>query len=194
MLLLHGDGTAGLFSLPRLHAIVNDFPVALLIVAVMFEFLFLLTKRDSFRLVAYWTLLAGVIGGGLAVLSGLGAEDHIAHGEAVHEIMEEHEELAFITTGIFAVVALWRLWREKTMGQGERIAALALALIGTGFLVSTGKHGGDLVFDHAAGTSTPNLEAELKSRALGHQHEEGDEDHDEDHAMPDSTMGPAPAP
>jgi uncharacterized membrane protein len=194
MLLLHGDGAGGLLSLPRIHAIVNDFPVALLVVAVIFEILFLLTKRDSFRLVAYWTLIAGVVGAGLAVLSGLGAEDRIAHGDAVHEIMEEHEELAYITTGIFAVVALWRLVRERTMSQGERIAALVLSLVGAGFLISTGKHGGDLVFQHAAGVPTPALEAELKSRAMGHQHEEGEEDDDRDHAMPDSTMGPAPAP
>ncbi len=82
----------------------TTFPAALLVAAVIFEILFLLTKRDSLRVAAYWTLLAGVIGAGLAVLTGLGAEDHIAHGDAVHEIMEEHEELAYITTGIFAVV------------------------------------------------------------------------------------------
>ncbi len=126
MLFLHGDGGGGFlgYDLPRLHAALNDFPPALLVAAVIFEILFLLTKRDSLRIAAYWTLLAGVIGAGLAVLSGLGAEDKIAHGEAVHEIMEEHEELAFITTGIFAVVAIWRLWRERVMSRGERMAAL----------------------------------------------------------------------
>ena len=36
-------------------------------------------------------MIAGAIGGVLAVLSGLEAEDHIAHGEAVHEAMEKHE-------------------------------------------------------------------------------------------------------
>ncbi|HSE67773.1 MAG TPA: DUF2231 domain-containing protein [Gemmatimonadales bacterium] len=193
MLLLHGNGGGFLgYDIPRLHAVLNDFPVGLLIAAVIFEILFLFTKRDSFRIVAYWTLIAGVIGAGLAVLSGLGAEDRIAHGEAVHEIMEEHEELAFITTGIFAVVALWRLWRERVMSRGERMAALCLALVGSGFLVSTGQHGGELVFDHAAGIKTPALEEEIKSRAMGHQHEEGEEDdHDDD--APDSVSGPAPS-
>jgi uncharacterized membrane protein len=192
MLFLHGDGAGGFlgYDLPRLHAALNDFPAALLVAAVIFEILFLVTKRDSLRIAGYWMLMAGVIGAGLAVLSGLGAEDKIAHGEAVHEIMEEHEELAFITTGVFAVVAIWRLWRERVMSRGERMAALLLALVGSGFLVSTAQHGGEMVFDHAAGTKTPALEAELKSRALGHQHEE-DEDHDE--AVPDSVTGPAPS-
>jgi uncharacterized membrane protein len=157
MLLLHGNGGGGFlgYDLPRLHAVLNDFPVGLLVAAVVFEILFLFTKRDSLRTAAYWTLMAGVIGAGLAVLSGLGAEDRIAHGEAVHEIMEEHEELAYITTGIFAVVALWRLWRERVMSRGERMAALCLALVGSGFLVSTGQHGGEMVFEHAAGMQDP---------------------------------------
>ena len=196
MLFLHGNGGGGFlgYDLPRLHAVLNDFPVGLLVAAVIFEILFLFTKRDSLRIVAYWMLMAGVIGAGLAVLSGLGAEDRIAHGEAVHEIMEEHEELAYITTGIFAVVALWRLVRERVMSRGERMAALCLALVGSGFLVSTGQHGGEMVFDHAAGMKTPALEEEIKSRAMGHKHEEGDED-DEDHdeAAPDSVTGPAPS-
>ena len=194
MLLLHGGGSGGFlgYDIPRLHALLNDFPAALLATAVIFEILFLLTKRESLRIAAYWMLMAGVIGAGLAVLSGLGAEDRIAHGEAVHEIMEEHEELAFITTGIFAVVALWRLWRERVMSRGERMAALCLALVGSGFLVSTAQHGGELVFDHAAGIKTPALEEEIKSRAMGHQHEEGEEDdHDDD--APDSVTGPAPS-
>ena len=194
MLFLHGNGGGGFlgYDLPRLHAVLNDFPVGLLVAAVIFEILFLFTKRDSLRIVAYWMLMAGVIGAGLAVLSGLGAEDRIAHGDAVHEIMEEHEELAYITTGIFAVVALWRLWRERVMSRGERMAALCLALVGSGFLVSTGQHGGEMVFDHAAGMKTPALEEEIKSRAMGHKHEEGDEDDDDD-AAPDSVTGPAPS-
>jgi uncharacterized membrane protein len=196
MLFLHGNGGGGFlgYDLPRLHAVLNDFPVGLLVAAVIFEILFLFTKRDSLRIAAYWMLIAGVIGAGLAVLSGLGAEDRIAHGEAVHEIMEEHEELAYITTGIFAVVALWRLLRERVMSRGERMAALGLALVGSGFLVSTGKHGGEMVFEHAAGIKTPALEEEIKSRAMGHKHEEGDEDdEDHDHAAPDSVTGPAPS-
>lgn len=195
MLLLHSDGPSLFgYDLPRLHAVANDFPAALLVAAVIFEIAFLVTKRDSLRVAAYWTLLAGVLGAGLAILTGLLAEDHIAHGRAIHEIMEEHEELAYFTGGIFGVVAVWRLLRERTMQRVERIAALVLALVGTGVLISTGWHGGELMFDHAAGVSNENLERELKNRAAGHEHGD-DDDEDHDHEQPaDSTSGPAPAP
>jgi uncharacterized membrane protein len=181
MLLFHADATTGFsifgYDLPRLHAVINDLPI-LLVAAVAFELAWLVTRRDSFRAAGYWTLILGTVGAGLAVLSGLGAEDHIAHGEAVHRIIEEHEEFAYWTLGIFAVVTLWRIVRERSMKQGERIAALVLALAGTGMLVATGREGGEMVFDHAAGVPTEQLEAEIKDRAAGHQHDEDETDHE----------------
>ena len=91
------------YDWPRLHAALNDLPVALLFVAVLFDLLAVVTKRQSFRQVGVWTMLVGAIGGAVAVLSGLEAEEHISHGEAVHRVMETHELLGFITLGVFGV-------------------------------------------------------------------------------------------
>ncbi len=185
MLLLHGDAVATFlgFELVRLHAMLNDLPAALLVVAVVFEALHLITKRDGFRYASFWTLMAGAVGAALAVLSGLRAEDTIEHGTAIHELMERHETLAFITLGVFAVVAGWRLVRERKMGTGERQAALVLALVGAGVLYTTGKLGGQLVFDHAAGIPTEVMQQEIDNRGAGHEHE----------AAPDEAMPAAPA-
>ena len=174
------------YDWPRLHAALNDLPAALLIVAVLFELLFLTTRRDSFRVVSYWTLIVGAVGGAAAVLSGLQAEEHIAHGDAVHKVMETHELLAFITLGIFGVLAVWRLWRESRMGTMERRLAVALAVAGAGVLFATSNYGGKLVFDHAAGIPTEVLNSEIRNRSEGHTHGEGEEpgeaEHDDDHA------------
>ncbi len=182
MLFLHSDPAPGFtlfgYDLPRMHAVLNDLPAALLVAAVCFEVLHLLTRRDQFRIAGLWTLVFGAIGGAAAVLSGLGAEDHLAHGEAVHELMETHETLAFVTLGVFAVVAIWRLLRDTKMAGGERVAALVLALVGTGTLVATGVYGGKMVFEHAAGISSEVLEVEMQARMEEHHHEAGDADHD----------------
>jgi uncharacterized membrane protein len=79
------------YDWPRLHAALNDLPAALLLLAVLFELASVILRRPSLRVAGYWTLVAGAVGGVLAVLSGLQAEEHIAHGEAVHELMETHE-------------------------------------------------------------------------------------------------------
>lgn len=162
------------YDWPRLHAALNDLPAALLLVAVIFDILAAVTKRASFRTVGFWTTIVGAAGGILAVLSGLQAEEHIAHGEAVHEVMETHEKLAFVTLGIFAVVALWRILRETKMTSGERNLSLLLSLVGLGFLLTTASYGGKLVFDHAAGVPTEVLQGEIHERQEGHHHHGGE--------------------
>jgi uncharacterized membrane protein len=184
------------YDWPRLHAALNDLPAALLLVAVLFELTSLILRKPALRVVGFWTLVIGAVGGALAVISGLQAEEHIAHGEAVHRVMETHETLGLTTLGIFAVVAIWRILRETRIAGAERAVVLALSLVGTGFLLATASYGGRLVFDHAAGIPTPVLEEEIHERAEGHHHHggEGEEGEDHDHDAPattDSATAPA---
>jgi uncharacterized membrane protein len=182
------------YDWPRLHAALNDLPAALLLVAVLFELASVLLKRPTFRVVGFWTLVTGAVGGVLAVLSGLQAEEHIAHGEAVHAIMETHEELALTTLGIFAVVAIWRIVRENRMGGTERGVALVLSLGGLAVLLVTAAYGGKLVFDHAAGIPTPVLESETHERAEGHHHHAGEAEEGEEHEHGAPTASDSAAP
>jgi uncharacterized membrane protein len=175
------------YDWPRLHAALNDLPAALLLVAVIFDVLAAVTKRASLRTAGYWTMIVGAVGGALAVLSGLEAEDHIAHGDAVHQVMERHETLAFVTLGAFAVVALWRILRERRMGPGERNLALLVSIAGVGALLATSVLGGKLVFEHAAGIPTEVLQSEIQQRTEEHHHgaggtDQADGDHPDDGA------------
>jgi uncharacterized membrane protein len=165
------------YDWPRIHAMLVALPVALLPIAVMFDFIGLVRKNEALRRTGLVLLLIGSLGAGAAVLAGLKTKGVIDHGNAIHHLMEEHEHLALYTLGTFAVVLLWRLWRERRMGQGERIATFALSLIGLGFLADTGHHGGKLVFEHAAGVSNETLRDELHDRAEGHVHSPGEADH-----------------
>jgi uncharacterized membrane protein len=172
------------YDWPRLHAALNDLPIGLLLAAVLFDVLAIATRRASLRQVSFWTLILGAVGGGAAVLSGLQAEEHISHGDAVHRVMETHELLGFVTLGVFGVLALWRIVREKRMGGMERTLSVIVAIAGAGVLFATGLYGGKLVFDHAAGIPTPVLQGELQDRGKGHHHEAGEE---HDALVPDSS-------
>jgi uncharacterized membrane protein len=163
------------YDWPRLHAALNDLPIALLLGAALFDVLAIATKRESFRLVSFWTLVLGAVGGVAAVVSGLQAEEHISHGDAVHRVMETHETLGLVTLGIFGLLALWRIVRERRMGSGERTAAVILTLAGAGVLFATGLYGGRLIFEHAAGIPTEVLQGELRERGTDHHHEAGEE-------------------
>ena len=165
------------YDWPRLHAALNDLPTALLLGVAIFDILAITTKRERFRLVSFWTLLLGAVGGVAAVVSGLQAEEHISHGNAVHRVMETHESLGLITLGIFGFLALWRIIRERRMGSGERSATVILTLAGAGVLFATGVYGGRLVFEHAAGIPTTVLEGELRERGTDHHHDAAEEQH-----------------
>ena len=184
------------YDWPRLHAALNDLPTALLLVAVLFDLAALLRRSDSLRLAGFWTMVTGAVGGVAAVISGLQAEDHIEHGEAVHRVMETHETLALITLGIFAVLALWRIVRERRMGSGERRLSMILSLGGLGLMFATAIYGGKLVFEHAAGIPSPVLQAELRERNEGHHHGAGaaDEPSHEPAAAGDSSPGHVDSP
>lgn len=177
------------YDWPRLHAALNDLPTALLLIAVLFDLTALATKREGFRLVSFWTLVVGAVGGAAAVISGLQAEEHIEHGEAVHRVMETHEKLALITLGVFAVLALWRIVRERRMRQGERLFVLLLSLGGLGVLFVTANYGGRLIFEHAAAIPSRVLQAELHERTEAHEHAGGEP---AESPMRDTTA-PAPA-
>jgi uncharacterized membrane protein len=184
--LLNGDAAAtGFFGLDaaRFHAIFNDFPPALLVVGVFFELAYLFTKRESLRSAAYWSLIVGAVLTGNAIATGLKAEGTIQHGEAIHQLMLRHERFAWITLGFFGVVAVWRLLRESKMGRPERWAVALIGVVGLGFLVATGREGGKLAFDHAAGMSTEAMQAEIQNRTGGHEHAPGEE-HGDDATMP----------
>jgi uncharacterized membrane protein len=176
------------YDWPRLHAALNDLPTALLLTAVLFDLTALVARRESLRRVGFWTMVVGAIGGAAAVISGLQAEEHIAHGEAVHRVMETHEELALITLGVFGVLALWRIVRERRMGSRERAIALIFSVGGVGILFATAVYGGKLIFEHAAAIPSDVLQEELHERTEGHHHD-GEAD-----APPTSQDSAAPAP
>lgn len=193
-LLLHGDSPASGgflgYDAPRLHAALNDFPAAVLIVAVGFELAYLLTRKDGFRQVAFYTLVVGAVMTAAAVISGLRAEDAIEHGDAIHDIMETHERFGYITLGVFAALAIWRLLREKKMALAERWAAAAAGIVGLGFVIATSREGGELVFDHAAGIPTSVLQAEIMNREAGHSHEGGTPTHEHAPGTPSHVDAP----
>ena len=176
------------------HAVLNDLPAALLFVAVLFDFAAAVTKRESLMWAGIWTLWAGVIGGWAAVVAGKVASGTIEHGEAIHEIMDKHENMALLTMGLFTVVLVWRLARRFQMPTQELALTRALSVVGIVGLVWTGVLGGRLVFDHAAGIPSKTLQAEIENREEGHHHEAGEEhDHDAaDTTKADTTKAAAP--
>lgn len=153
------------YDAARLHAALNDLPPVLLAISVFFDLLGAFLKRESLKAAGFWTLVFGVAGSGVAIFSGLAAEDATPHGVEAHGIMGTHATLAYLAVGLFAILAVWRLLRKGVWSEKEQPIALTAGVIGIGLVVVTAMFGGKLVFDHGVGIPTPALQSALQDRA-----------------------------
>jgi uncharacterized membrane protein len=161
------------YDAARLHAAVNDAAPVLLPLAVLFDLLGTFLKRESLKAAGFWTLLAGVLGGGLAIVTGLLAEDATPHGAQAEAVMSTHETLAFIVVALFAILAVWRLLRRGVWSEREQPIALTAGVIGIALVVVQASFGGRLVFEHGVGIPTAAIESALQDRAAAaaaHEH------------------------
>ena len=152
------------YDAPRLHSALNDLPAALLVASVLFDLLGAFLKRDSLKAAGFWALVAGVLGAGVAVISGLVAEEATPLGAEPHGVAETHQTLAFIVLGLFALLTVWRVVRKGVWSEKEQPVAFTAAVIGVALLVFTGMLGGRLVFDHGVGIPTATLHAAAAGR------------------------------
>ena len=162
------------YDVARLHAAVNDLAPVLLPMAVLFDLLGAFLKRESLKAAGFWALLFGVVGGGLAIITGLLADEATPHGAQAEAVMSTHETLAYIVVGLFAILAIWRLIRRGVWSEKEQPIALTAGVIGIALVVVQAAFGGKLVFEHGVGIPTPAIESALRDRAAagaeGHEH------------------------
>ena len=178
------------YDAPRWHALLNDLPAALLVVAVLFDLVAAARKRESLAWAGIWTLWAGVIGGWAAVIAGELAEGSLEHGTAIHQLMEKHEKIGLMTMGVFTVVLIWKMARRFQLPSQELAITRFLSVIGLAGLAWTGFLGGRLMFEHAAGIATPTLQTEIQNRTAGHEHAPGEEHAEPMGATADSARAP----
>ena len=132
----------------ELHPIIVHFPIALISLAYLYQ-IFTVIKPDAIpKHLNLWILIPAAISTLPAVITGEKAEESVAElcAEA-HEIIENHELFANITTwGILVLTGTW-IYLTLQGHAGQRVQRLLLAFL-TLIFVSvciTGYLGGELV-------------------------------------------------
>jgi uncharacterized membrane protein len=125
-----------------IHPMLIVFPLGLLITAVIFDVIYLVTGNTGFASVSYWNIAAGVIGGLLAAVFGLVDWLAIPSGTRAKAIGLWHGVGNVVVVVLFIVS--WLLRRGEP-GHAPSRLAFALALVAICLGAVTGWLGGELV-------------------------------------------------
>ncbi|NOT97081.1 MAG: DUF2231 domain-containing protein [Nitrospira sp.] len=134
-----------------IHPIVVHFPIALLCASVAFDALALRWPAGGLRETSLYTLLAGVMAAGVAVVTGGMEEDLAKRAGAPESVLELHESLGQATLVIFVVLLGLRLAMQLGWLKEIRALSLGLGAIGIVILSLAGYWGGDLVYTYGIG-------------------------------------------
>jgi len=141
-----------MISATHLHAIIIHFPIALLLVGFLSEFLALFIKKDFLKNTAFYLLLLGALGAIAAYVSGNYAGDGIEEGP-LNIPMELHEKAALITLWLAIITALFSvlIYYFKIQNSKAKWAGILLYALLAVSVARTGYLGGQLVFSHGVG-------------------------------------------
>ncbi len=166
----------GLESLQNIHPIVVHFPIALVVLALFFEGLWLATKRDNFREFATWLIYLGALAAIAGVVTGLFASDSLGHDAPGHEFVHEHRDVMYWTAGLMVLIALAVAFVQSLReGSARKFLIIALVIV-NGLLMYGADKGGRLVYEFGMGVKSlqqPQTHDDNKD-ASGEEHSHDD--------------------
>jgi uncharacterized membrane protein len=142
-----------------IHPMLIVFPLGLLITAVIFDIVRLITGNNDFAVVSFWAIAAGVIGGLLAAIFGLIDWLAVPSGTRAKQVGLWHGGGNVVVVLLFAIS--WFLRSGSTDYVPDTLAFL-LSLVGVAIGAVTGWLGGELVdrlgvgVDNGANLNAPN--------------------------------------
>jgi len=138
-----------MFSTTHFHPMLVHFPIALIMLGFLAEFLSFFTKKElCFSKVAYYLLLFGTVSSLLAWLTGLLFTSEMSGSAG--EVKSLHEIFAWTTLGLALLTSILKIWANQNKNTQTKLswissglyALTALAVTITGYL------GGNLVYNY----------------------------------------------
>jgi uncharacterized membrane protein len=133
----------------HLHPLTVHFPIALILAGFLFDFLFIIFKKEHcLSKAGFYLMILGTLGAVAAFLTGEFFSKNLA-GPA-GDVKEVHEMWAKITMYTMIAASLIRIYLVATKKDkgGLRWLVFVLYLAGAGLVAYTGFMGGSLVYDY----------------------------------------------
>lgn len=141
----------GVQHLQNIHPLVVHFPIAFLVGAALLFFLGWIFRNISFTTTGFLLLILGTLSAGVAVGTGLYAEDGVMVSRSVREhLLEPHEKFMLITLGSSIALTIWALAARPFPKKG-RALFLLFFLVLLGVMSVGADYGARMVYDYNAG-------------------------------------------
>jgi uncharacterized membrane protein len=165
----------GFTQLENIHPILVHFPIALITGFFLLDCLGVLFKKSPWRDVATGMLYLGALTAGFTVAAGLQAAESVAHGDAVHEIMENHEHIGIAILVLSVLLSLWRFVGRLSTGENPKGPVNGLFMTFSAILVVlvmfAADLGGLMVYQHGVAVKMNALDpVQSESHEHGHPH------------------------
>lgn len=144
----------GLRGMENLHPVFVHFPVVLLPLALVFQALAVWRRREDVQGVALWLLWLGTLGALAAAGSGLLAEGEVQVPEAAWDVIELHEVLMLIATGVALGLSLLTFFVRRLTRELQLLLLVGLLTV-SGVLTVGADRGAQLVYQFSVGVQKP---------------------------------------
>lgn len=134
-----------------IHPMAVHFPIALLSASVLFDLLSSRWRQEDMRVVSLYTLILGLCGAVVAVITGTVAEEAVEHSGVPEWILEIHETLGFASFWVFAGLLGLQVAQRLGWMRERRALSISLGLVAVAVLIIASYYGGSLVYEFGAG-------------------------------------------
>lgn len=140
------------------HPMIIPFPIALWVFSLVADVIFLWRDNPVWRdYVAFYALLAGIIGAAAAAVPGL--IDWLSlTDKAIVKIANWHARLNVIALLVFAASFYLRTTSGSSLVSGSYTIPLALSVLGVVLITISGWLGGEMVFKHGVAVEAPSAD------------------------------------
>ena len=179
-----------MFSLPEwapsVHPLIVHFPIALLFIAVLADFLSLVSNKQVWLHRAASGLYAlGALSALVSLFTGRDAAESVFLAASANALLTDHANWAEWTVWFYGVYALARLvveWRQLDKFKAVQMLFFFVGAAGLLLVKETGEHGAQLVYQHGVGVASYTIdyqpqEAESGTSELTGQNNSGDGHH-----------------
>ena len=92
----------------EVHPLVIHFPIALLSSAILFDFLYIISKQNDLSQIGWWILLLGLISSCAGIATGIWTDSLIGHLGSVFPVWNNHGWVQIFSCILFLILFIWR--------------------------------------------------------------------------------------